>query len=278
MSSHAGALMVLVADRSPGQTLVLASPWIPPSWAVCVRATPWGAVLAAGPSMLVEGSLAAIGTAVSDPWGIPGSTLDTHILLDRFARYGDHVVQLAAGPFAVADLEHGRIASALNGIVPLFLAHGTHTAVGTHPAILATVAASPEMESIPGGAVASVDGSITAVAQIRVLESLPLVSLAALEREVEGHIRRSGPVQGFRSSELEHAAPRLVIRRVGQALVASPPLRELQVSPCAADDLRALRSEVNRLWWQAGLRNRSLFVPAFERPALDTLTLAIGGS
>src|SRR5205807_1219864 len=98
-----------------------------------------------------EGQLVAIGTAVADPWGLPGVELGRQAVLERFARYGNQVAQLAAGPFAVADFERASLTAALNGIVPVFLGRGTRLVVGTHPEMVTALAGSTSSVPIPPG-------------------------------------------------------------------------------------------------------------------------------
>ena len=132
------------------------------------------------------------------------------------------------------------------------------------------------MRPVPPGSVACIDGAITNVADVAVYESLPQIRLAAIDEEVEAHISRAGRPGHLRSLALARAASGLRVRRLGGSLVAAPVLAalgQLQAREAALADLRA---RVGRLWWEAGQRGTQLYVPAFERPALDTLALASG--
>jgi hypothetical protein len=274
VSPGAGSVIALVGECQPTHVLAVASPWIPRGWSVAVGKTVWGAVLIAGPAVLREGHLVAVGSAVADPWGLPGVELDRHVVLERFARYGNQVTQLAAGPFAVADLERASLTAALNGIVPVILSRGARVVVGTHPKMVTALAGSTSSVPIPSGSSASVEGKVTNLAQFGVCESLPLMSLQGLDGEVEHHIRGAGPSRQVRRGVFA-AYAQLHLRWIGSALVASPSFRPLQTALDTAVEFQAIRRRVANLWWQAGLRNAALFVPAFERPALDSLSLMV---
>jgi hypothetical protein len=224
----------------------------------------------------VEDHRAVLGVAVEDPWGVPGRPLDPVAILERFGRYGDNVVQLAAGPFAVVDFERGTVAAAMNGIVPLFVGRGTHSAVGNLPQMVAALAVCDQVEPCPPGSVARIDGSVTNIAHVAVYEALPQVRLDAIDEEVEAHIRRAGRPRRLASVALAPAASGLRVRLVGNSLVAAPPLAALGQLEAPDGALVELRARVGRFWWEAGLRGAPVFVPAFERPVLDTLALAIG--
>jgi hypothetical protein len=234
--------------------------------------TVWGVALTAGPAVLREDQLVVIGTAVADPWGLPGTELERHVLIERFARYGNQVTQLAAGPFAVADLGRACLIAALNGIIPLFLGRGARIVVGSHRGVVAALAGT-SAGPVPPGSSAYVDGRIVNVAQFGVLESLPLMRLQALEAEVEQHVTAAGPLRQVRRGTFAGGAGHVHARWLGSALVASPKLRSLRTDVNGAAALEAIRGRVSDLWWQAGLRNTFLFVPTFERPVLDSLTL-----
>lgn len=270
------ALVALVQDRDPIDALAIASPWIPQGWSARALAVTGGAVVVAGPAVRVEGARAVLGVAVDDPWGVPGRPLDPAALLERFGRYGDNVVQLAAGPFAVVDFERGTVAAAMNGIVPLFVGRGRHSAVGNLPGMVAALALSDHVRPVPPGSVACIDGTTANVADVAVYEALPQIRLAAVDEEVEAHIRRAGRPSRLRSPALTQAASGLRVRRLGGSLVAAPVLAELSKLQAPDAALADLRGRVGRLWWEAGLRGGPVFVPAFERPALDTLALATG--
>lgn len=270
------ALVALTQDRDPAEALAIASPWIPPRWSARALMAAGGAAVVAGPAVRVEGHRAVFGAAVEDPWGVPGDALDPAALLRRFVRHGDQVIQLAAGPFAVADFERGRLAAALNGIVPLFVGRGPHSTVGNHRGLVAALAGSDQVRPVPPGSVASIDGAITNIADVAVDESLPGVRLAAIDEEIAAHIDRAGRSSRLRSPAWAQAASGLRVRRLGGSLVAAPALAALGESTAPGAELADLRARVGRLWWAAGLRGMSVFAPAFERPVLDTLALAVG--
>lgn len=280
MSQGAGSMVALVGAYHPTQALAVATQWIPRGWSVAASKTAWGAALIAGPAALREDHLVVIGTAVADPWGLPGRELDRHVVLQRFARYGNQVAQLAAGPFAVVDLERASLIAALNGIVPIFLGRGARVAVGSHPQMVAALAGSRSAAPVrvPPGSSAYVDGKIMNVAQFGVRESLPLMRLQALEAEVEQHIRAAGLLREVRRGVFADGSGQVHVRWLGSALVASPRLESLRTALNAADEPEAIRRRVADLWSQAGLRNVTLYVPAFERPVLDSLTLAMKAS
>jgi hypothetical protein len=266
--------VALVQDRDPLEALAIASPWIPRGWSVRAVVATNGAVLLAGPAVRVQGHRAVLGTAVGDPWGLPGEPLDPAMLLRRFARHGDQAMQLAAGPFALVDFERGRVAAAMNGIVPLFVARGTHAAAGNHREVVAALAGAGQVRSVPPGSVAGIDGSTANVTDVPVHESLAQIRLAAIDDEVEVHINRAGRPGRLRSSALAQVASGLRVRRLGDSLVAAPELAALAHVPAPDVALADLRARIGRLWWEAGLRGTHVFVPAFERPGLDTLALA----
>lgn len=278
MRVEAGGVVVLVGECQPDEALLAASRWIPRGWHVEASKTPWGAALIGGPAVSREDHFVVVGTAVADPWGVPGVELDSDVLLDRFTRYGDHVSQLAAGPFAVADLRRASLIAALNGIVPVFLGRGARVAVGNHKEMVAALAGSTSSVPVPPGSSASVDGNVTNVAWFGVYESLPMMSLHHLDAEVESHIRAAGPSRRVGNAMFGDAFRQLNLRWIGSALVASPRFRSIRDRLQAPAELQAIRGVVSDLWWRAGLRNASLFVPAFERPALDSLTLAVRAS
>jgi hypothetical protein len=162
----------------------------------------------------------------------------------------------------------------VNGIIPAFLSRGARVVVGSHADMVAELAGSTSSVPIPPGSLAFVDGTIVNVAGFGVSESLPLMSLRALEDEVEQHIRAAGPSRQVRGSVFG-ASRQLHLRWIGSALVASPSFRPLKTALDAVGEFRAIRRRITNLWWQAGLRNAALFVPAFERPAIDLLNLIV---
>lgn len=278
MSPDAGSIVALVGECQPTDAMAIGWRWIPRGWSVAASKTAWGTALIAGPAVLHQDHLVVVGTAVADPWGLPGSPLDRCVLLDRFARYGDQVTQLAAGPFAVADLGRASVIAALNGIVPVFLSRGTRGAVGSHPEMVAALAGSASSLPVPPGSSASVDGKIVNVARFGVCESLPLMRLEGLAAEVEHHIRAAGLSRAVRRGVFPDAPRQVHLFWLGASLVASPRLRSLRTALNAPAEFQAIRRRVSDLWWQAGLRNTSLFIPAFERPVLDSLTLMMKAS
>jgi hypothetical protein len=273
VSPGAGSVVALVGQCQPADALAVASRWIPRGWSIAASKTEWGAALIAGPDVFREDHRVFIGTAVADPWGLPGAPLDRRILLDRFARYGDQTSQLAAGPFAFVDLARANVTAALNGIVPVFLSRGARIVVGSHSEMVAALAGGAPPVPVPAGSSASVDGTIANVARFGVWESLPLMSLPALAAEIEHHISAAGPSRQVHRGVF--VALGLHVRWIGKALVASPPFRPLDAALDVVVEFQAIRRQVSNLWWQAGLRNAHLFVPAFERPALDSLTLTM---
>lgn len=270
------ALVALVQDRDPINALAIASPWIPQGWAVRALRSFGGAAVVAGPAAWVEDHRAVLGVAVEDPWGVPGRPIDPAALLERFGRYGDNVVQLAAGPFALVDFERGTVAAAMNGIVPLFVGRGTTSAVGNLRGMVAALAGSDQVRPVPPGSVACLDGTIANVADVAVYEALPQIRLASVDEEIEAHIIRAGRPGALRSLALARASSGLRVRRLGGSLVAAPVLAAISQLEAPEAALADLRARIGRLWWEAGLRGEPVFVPALERPVLDTLALAIG--
>ncbi len=276
MRQPAGALVALVQGRSPIEALAIASPWVPQSWSVRAVVASGGAGVVAGPAVLIQGQRAILGVAVGDPWGLPGRPLDPATVLQRFVRYGDQVVQVAAGPFAVVDFERGRVAAAINGIVPIFVGQGTHSAAGSHAEIVAALAGASQVKPVAPGWAACIGGSASNIADVPVYESLAQVRLAAIDEEIEAHIRVAGRPTHSRSCPGLRSAVGLRVRCLGGALVAAPKLASLGQLLVPEVELADLRARVGRLWWEAGLRGTQVFVPTLERPALDTLALAFG--
>lgn len=275
MNPGVGSVVALVGECQPALALAIASPWIPRGWSVVANKTEWGAALIAGPAILREDHLVVVGTAVADPWGLPGAELDRQIVLERFAKYGAQVSQLAAGPFAVADLKRASLTAALNGIVPVFASRGARVAIGSHPEMVAALAGGSDRAPVlvPAGSSVYVDGNIMNVGQLGARESLPLMRLDALEAEIEEHIRAAGPSRPIRRGAFADASGQIHVRWLGLALVASPHLGSLHTALNATVELQAIRRRVGDLWWQAALRNVSVYVPALERPVLDSLSL-----
>lgn len=276
MSPKSGVFIAFALDRCPAEALAVVMPWVPNGWSVQATGTAWGTSLVGGPSLLLEKHLIVAGTAVPHPWGVPGDPLDSRALLERFARYGFQVIQLNAGPFVVADAEQGVIAAALNGIVPIFVARGPHTVIGTHQQMVSALAGTSDVTRVPPGAYAVVDGRTCNIAGLTVYESLPLVSHRGVYEDLERHIGKSTSVWKHPSKAFVNASRRFDIRRSRYYLIASPRARTLRTSTSYATLIDALRPEINQLWWDASLRNATLLVPAFERPALDLLNLHTG--
>ncbi len=274
--SAAGSLVAFVSGYSPAEAMSIAHQWLPLGWDARTIRTSWGTALLAGPVTAADDGLIAFGTAVADPWGLPGTELGHGLILERFARYGDHVLQLAAGPFVVGHLTRGCLGRALNGIVPVFMASGPRIAIGTHGALTAALAGAMSSRPVPPGCVAHIDGATSRVADISVWEALPRVTLSGLARELEYHIARSGRWERLRKGPFVRTAPEFILLRRGTSIVASPRLSDSRRSIRWARDLASHRFDLGRLWWQTSLQGMTLFAPAFERPALDTLTLAIG--
>lgn len=270
----------MVSGRRPSTVLATATRWSPRGWPMQIRDTAWGSVVIAGPATAVVDQNVMVGTAVTNPWGLPSAAIEPPALLARFTRYGQQVAQLAAGPFAVADLQQGDLVGALNAIIPVFRSHGRYSAIGNHPELVAELSEGGPPNRVPPGWSASVNGETAAASDIGVVEALPLVSLRGLDQEIEYHIRDTGFVDAdlpLRSGARELAAkfPELRVHQIAGALVARPRVDALQTSQAPREELDAIRCMVSDLWWRAGLIGMTLFVPMFERPALDTLMLAI---
>ena len=272
MSHDSGGLLILAAECQPSEALAAAARWIPRAWHVAARPAPWGTAVIAGSAVFHEDDLVMIGTAVADPWGTPEDPIDRHVLLERYARYGSGVAQLAAGPFAVADLGRGSLVPALNGIVPLFVGRGPRVAVGCHPELVAALAGGAPPLRAPMGCWASVTGAVSTAARLPASESLPLTSLAGLEAEIELRIQRAGQPRPVRRGPFCDRSGRLRVRRLGEALVATPGRGSLRRAPHPLAALEGVRSRISTLWWQAGLRSTAVFAPALERPVLDALS------
>lgn len=272
---EAGALIAFVAGRRASIDADVA-PRVPSHWNTSAWDLPWGTAVIAGPAVLVADDKIVVGTAVSDPWGVPREPLSRAELLERFLRYGSQVIQLAAGPFVVADTTRGSITRAVNGIVPLFTARGERIAIGTDCVLVAALAGARSAAAAPSGSEAFVDGASRNVARVATPEALRDVDLVALGIEIEGHLNDAGlePLLG----DHPHRPHGFRLLTDGVAVIAS-------VVPCDAalvlgsrQALGVTRAAIGRLWWSLGREGRSLFVPALERPSLDSLFLALGRS
>jgi hypothetical protein len=100
------------------------------------------------------------------------------------------------------------------------------------------------------------------------------MNLRDLEAELEHHVRAAGRSRAVRGSEIAQGTGQLNVCWIGSALVALPRFRWLQTAQYDVSEFQAIRRKVSDLWWQAGLRETSLFVPAFERLVFDSITLA----
>jgi hypothetical protein len=156
----------------------------------------------------------------------------------------------------------------------VFVATGARTVIGTHPTMVRALAAGAEAVPVPPGAVASVHGDVRNVAMINVCEKLALVGLSALEKEIAHHLRGVGRSRHTPSELLADITSPMSLMITNDGLVALPRIASL----AREGALDTLRREIGQLWWRSSLRNTRLFVPALERPALDTLTLAMNAN
>ena len=272
MTGRAGSLFVLAGECLPAEALAAAAPWIPRGWDVVAELTPWGTALTAGPAMLHENDLIVIGTPVADPWGIPRAPLDRQDVATRYRRYHDGVAQLVAGPFAVCDLRQGSVVSALNGIVPVFTSRGRRSVIGCHSGAVAALAKVRVARLAPRGCSITLAGTLSDAARFPPCESLPLMSVAGVEAEIELRIRRAGPPRPIRPGRFSPTPGRLRLHHLDDALMVSTPPGRIGKARDASAALERFRESVCELWWQAGLRGIAVFAPILERPATDALS------
>ncbi|CAB4887288.1 unannotated protein [freshwater metagenome] len=274
--SQSGFLIILAAQTAPAEAIASAVDVLPPNWPVVTRELAWGTALLAGPAFNIDGDHVVLGTAVADPWGIPGSTVERAEMMTRCKRYGAQAVNLAAGPFAVADLHTGSITRAPNGVVPLYVAVGKRHVVGTHREIVLRLADSAATRLVPAGVEIHIDGTERNVADLTVQESIRYVDIVDLGREIEMHLARcTVPLVPFNDSALP-APHGFRLLRHDNALVASAIAEQMPETLGSVAAIEATRRAMSALWWQAGRAGMQLFVPALERPAMDTLFLALG--
>lgn len=272
----AGFLVAFVAGLSAQEATSLVTDLIPGHWPVSTLERPWGTAVLAGSAIGLDDTHAVFGTAVADPWGVPGQRVAGAELLRRFKRYGAQVIHLAAGPFAVADLLNGSLTCALTGVVPLYSAVGERAAVGTHREIVSRLADAAVARITPAGAEVFVDGTSRTVANLTVTESIRYVDLVAVGHEAAAHLTQCAqPAMPVHEPALR-APQGFCLEWRGIDLVAAALPDQVPATLGSLGALAATRAALNDLWWQCCLAGTSLFVPILERPSLDTLFLNLG--
>ena len=273
-----GFLAALVAGSSARDTLDMVTELLPDQWPVLIRECLWGTAVLAGPAVELDDTHAVFGSAVANAWGVPGPRVARAEMLRRFKRYGAHVVHLAAGPFAVLDLQNGSVTCALTGVVPLYSAVGERAAVGTHRGVVTRLANASIARVAPAGAEVFVHGATHNIANLTVAESIGSVDLVALGHEAAIHLAHC-PIPASPALEPSLRTPQgFRLERRGGDLVASAQPDQVPFTLGSLDSLAATRAALNDLWWQCGLAGAALFVPILERPSLDTLMLNLGSA
>lgn len=260
-------MTVLVAAHGCDTDMVLAAvaPHVPTRWPVTAVPTPWGCFAVAGPEApTTEDRWLVIGTPTADPWGRPIQPMDAAIVRDDLARYGVHASQLTAGPHVAADLETGELVRALNGIVPVFESVGLVRAVGTHPAVVSSIAGSSAL------LVAASCRSGEPLTDEPVVEALAALSWKGIGAEVDERLRALGRLRPVTLGPAHHEHRLVVTERAPTAPLYLPDLSALDRSSDAVRGYLDLRDRVlPDLWWRARLRGWWLHAPAFERVACD---------
>lgn len=196
-------------------------------------------------------------------------------LLDRLKVYGFHVMQLAAGPYVFGDRYAGSFATALNGIVPLFIGQGKRSVVGTHPEIVERTAESDTVTRLASGYVASIQEEIAPICAMETFECVPRVTLRSVLEEVRARIVGTGLCE-WNPPSARQASPLLRAYRMyrdDSSVVLMPRTGEIDGD---APFMDRLRRDVSRLWWELGNAGLKTFCPLLERPGLDLVSLSLG--
>lgn len=243
-----------LAERVEADALRTAlAPHVPSHWELMAETTGGGALATAGVGFGNSSSWLVCGAPVDHPWGAPGAPrrpLDA--VAAHFDRYGPAAVQLVAGPVVALDLSAGTVVRAINGIVPAFYSASGPWVVATSAAAVSAVSGEGALALPPGSAVGP-DRVVTSWAA-----NMP-----------DGHETRAP----WKWIETESDAAATAHPAPADAAVFLPRLAPFARDKRSWQRYASLRNELPRRWWEARLKGRWLYAPAFERPALDVILM-----
>ncbi len=253
--------MVFVAtghSLGPAQLLSRVAHHLDEEHNTTVRPASWGSWLVASagttPRWRQRGQWLVAGWPSADPWGGP-RRLDFDTVIDDLERFGTPAMTMVSGPAIGLNIESGRWAGPLNGLM----------APGPDPSDHRIMSTAAPRRHLPSASDPISDHS-------------PGFSLTKLERE----IARRRPAPGVAVRLVEPTSTTTVVGgrdwandvfEIGPArdtLVSAPSnLAEVFADPLLTEHARAVVAP--ELTWRAARRGWALYSPHFERPALDQI-------
>lgn len=271
-------LFAAVHGMSPEELLTRVTPHLPPIRTCTTSATSWGTVLVVNAPFSKFGRWLVVGVPLASPWGVPGVDLPGDEVASELDRYGPAAMQLTSGPVLAIDLSTGAVLRALNGIIPASATAGGRWAASSSREVI-TALTGMGSHAIGPGCLAAPDGTIAPVCGTLVRESVAGVAWSGIDAEIGKRLAPLGPMspaglaRGPGVVEDPEARSVLLSGVEGRAVFA-PTLSEGFGPGDAMERYLRLRDEVlPSLWWRAWLLGLWLCAPAFERPAVDLVSM-----
>lgn len=272
-------LFAVVHDMSPEELLTKVTPDLPSVRTCTTSTTSWGTVLVVNAPYAKVGQWMVVGVPQACPWGVPGIDLPADAVAAELDQFGPAAIQMVSGPLVAVDLSNGAVLRPLNGIIPVATSAGSQWAASSSREVVAAITGAAS-QTVGPGCLATPDGTVASACGTMVEESIAGVTWSGIDAEIQKRLAPLGPL-----------APAHLAR--GPGIVEDPQSTSVRLSgvegravfvPRLSDAsgdgdemgryLR-LRDEVlPRLWWRAWLVGLWLCAPAFERPALDLVSMA----
>ncbi len=274
-------LFAIGHGMSPEELLTKVTPHLPSVRTCTTSTTSWGAIVVVNAPFAKVGRWLVVGMPQACPWGVPGIDLPAGAVASELDQYGPAAIQMASGPMVAVDLSTGAVLRPLNGIIPVVATAGGQWAASTSHEVVRAITGTAG-HTIGPGRLAGPDGTDASVCGSMVEESIAGVTWSGIDAEVQRVLAPLGPL-----------APAGLAR--GPVVVDDPESSSVRLSgvegravfvPTLADrsgnggEMRRylrLRDELlPRLWWRAWLVGLWLCAPAFERPAVDLVSMTGG--
>lgn len=272
-------LFAVVHDMSTEELLTKVTPHLPSVHTCTTSATSWGAVLVVNAPFAKVGQWLVVGMPQACPWGVPGIDLPADAVAAELDKYGAAAIQLASGPMVAIDLLSGAVLRALNGIIPVATTVGGRWAASSSGEVV-TVITGTASHTIQPGCLATPDGTVASACGTMVEESIAGVTWSGIDAEIQrrlaplGPLARAGLARGPGVLE-DPESTSVCLSGVEGRAVFVPKLSHASGDDDEMGRYLRLRDEVlPRLWWRSWLVGLWLCAPAFERPALDLVSMA----
>lgn len=274
-------LFAVVHDMSPEELLTKVAPHLPSVRTCTTSTTSWGTVLVVNAPFSKVGRWLVVGVPQACPWGVPGIDLPGDMVASELDRYGPAAIQMVTGPMVAVDLSNGALLRPLNGIIPVATSVGSQWAASTSRDVVTAITGTTGYILGPA-CLATPDGAVESICGTMIKESIAGVTWSGVDAEIQRRLAPLGPLaavglaRGLGVVE-DRESTSVRLSGVEGRAVFVPTLSQGSGDGDGMRRYLRLRDEVlPRLWWRAWLVGLWLCAPAFERPAVDLLSMAGG--